>query len=156
MRKTVLELDLVAYSDIARVLEESTGPETVASLNDQIQAFVDEALTARQMVIYSLGLLPVSLMPVALGVAGSMYFTAAVLLGLLLPLDLLRLLRLPLPLLLLSLRSTLLGRLLLGLLSTLLRAAFVPPALWPVGLARLVALIIALSVALRVGGYDRS
>ena len=43
---------------------------------------VDEALTARQMVIYSLGLLPVSLMPVALGMAGPIYFTAAVLLGL--------------------------------------------------------------------------
>jgi class 3 adenylate cyclase len=46
MRKTVLELDLVAYSDIARVLEESMGPETVASLNDQIQAFIDKALIA--------------------------------------------------------------------------------------------------------------
>jgi heme o synthase len=43
---------------------------------------VDEAVTARQMVVYSLGLLPVSLMPYALHVAGSMYFTAAVLLGL--------------------------------------------------------------------------
>jgi protoheme IX farnesyltransferase len=43
---------------------------------------VDEALTARQMVIYSLGLLPVSLMPVPLHVAGPIYFTAAVLLGL--------------------------------------------------------------------------
>jgi protoheme IX farnesyltransferase len=43
---------------------------------------VDEALTARQMVIYSLGLLPVSLMPVPLQVAGTIYFTAAVLLGL--------------------------------------------------------------------------
>jgi class 3 adenylate cyclase len=46
MRKTVIELDLVAYSDIARVLDESTGPETVASLNDQIQAFVDKTLVA--------------------------------------------------------------------------------------------------------------
>ena len=44
MLKTVLELDLVAYSDIARVLEESTGPETVASLNDQIRGFIDKGL----------------------------------------------------------------------------------------------------------------
>jgi protoheme IX farnesyltransferase len=43
---------------------------------------VDEALTARQMVVYSLGLLPVSLMPVPLQLAGAIYFTAAVLLGL--------------------------------------------------------------------------
>ncbi|HEX3358151.1 MAG TPA: heme o synthase [Tepidisphaeraceae bacterium] len=43
---------------------------------------VDEALTARQMVIYSLALLPVSLLPVPLGMAGTVYFTAAVLLGL--------------------------------------------------------------------------
>jgi protoheme IX farnesyltransferase len=43
---------------------------------------VDEALTARQMVVYSLGLLPVSLLPVALGMSGAAYFTAAVLLGL--------------------------------------------------------------------------
>ena len=43
---------------------------------------VDEALTARQMVVYSLGLLPVSLLPVPLGMAGAAYFTAAVLLGL--------------------------------------------------------------------------
>jgi protoheme IX farnesyltransferase len=43
---------------------------------------VDEALSARQMVIYSLGLLPISLMPVPLRIAGTMYFTAAVLLGL--------------------------------------------------------------------------
>jgi heme o synthase len=43
---------------------------------------VDEALTARQMVIYSLALLPVSLLPFPLGMAGTVYFTAAVLLGL--------------------------------------------------------------------------
>ena len=43
---------------------------------------VDEALTARQMVIYSLALLPMSLMPVGLAMAGAVYFTAAVLLGL--------------------------------------------------------------------------
>jgi protoheme IX farnesyltransferase len=43
---------------------------------------LDEALSARQMVIYSLGLLPISLMPVPLRIAGTMYFTAAVLLGL--------------------------------------------------------------------------
>jgi len=43
---------------------------------------VDEALTARQMVVYSLGLLPVSLMPVPLHIAGTMYFGSAVLLGL--------------------------------------------------------------------------
>lgn len=46
MRKTVIECDLVAYSDIARVLDESMGPDSVASLNDQLQTFIDEALVA--------------------------------------------------------------------------------------------------------------
>ena len=43
---------------------------------------VDESLTARQMVVYALALLPASLLPVPLQMAGSVYFTCAVLLGL--------------------------------------------------------------------------
>jgi class 3 adenylate cyclase len=42
--KTVLELDLVGYSGIARMLEQSTSSETVAALNDQIQGFIDQGL----------------------------------------------------------------------------------------------------------------
>jgi heme o synthase len=43
---------------------------------------VDERLTARQIVLYALGLIPVSLMPAMLHLAGAAYFTAAMLLGL--------------------------------------------------------------------------
>jgi protoheme IX farnesyltransferase len=43
---------------------------------------VDESLTARQIVVYALALLPASLLPVPLQMAGSFYFTCAVLLGL--------------------------------------------------------------------------
>ena len=38
--------------------------------------------TARQILIYSLSLLPISLMPVYLGMTGAIYFVAAILLGL--------------------------------------------------------------------------
>lgn len=40
------------------------------------------AVTARQIVVYSLALLPVSLMPVQFGVAGVFYFAAALVMGL--------------------------------------------------------------------------
>jgi protoheme IX farnesyltransferase len=45
---------------------------------------VDEDLevTGRQMILYGVALIPVSLMPVLLGVAGQMYFAIALLLGL--------------------------------------------------------------------------
>src|SRR5262249_23082935 len=42
--KTVLELDLVSYNDIARVLEESLNVEAVKVFEDQIPAFVDHGL----------------------------------------------------------------------------------------------------------------
>jgi len=42
--KTVLELDLVAYSDIARALEENLDVEAVKTFQDQIQSFVDIGL----------------------------------------------------------------------------------------------------------------
>jgi protoheme IX farnesyltransferase len=42
---------------------------------------VNEDVTARQMVLYALAMIPVSLMPVFLGMAGAIYFAAAILLG---------------------------------------------------------------------------
>ena len=42
--KTVLELDLVAYSDIARALEENLDVQAVKTFQDQIQSFVDIGL----------------------------------------------------------------------------------------------------------------
>ena len=54
-RKTVVELDLVGYSDISRIVEENVGVEVVAEVNAQIQGFVDTALrkieAKRQMVV---------------------------------------------------------------------------------------------------------
>jgi len=44
--KTVLELDLAGYSDIARRLEENLSAEVVMRFNDQIQEFVDVGLAA--------------------------------------------------------------------------------------------------------------
>jgi class 3 adenylate cyclase len=44
--KTVVELDLVGYSDLARALEENVGVEVVFRLNEQIQQFVDIGLAA--------------------------------------------------------------------------------------------------------------
>jgi len=44
--KTVVELDLKGYSDIARELEEHFSAEIVAKFNDQIQSFVDMGLRA--------------------------------------------------------------------------------------------------------------
>jgi len=44
--RTVLEIDLVSYSDIARVLEENLNVEAVKAFEDQIQAFVDHGLNA--------------------------------------------------------------------------------------------------------------
>jgi class 3 adenylate cyclase len=46
MTKTVLELDLAGYSDIARQLEEQLGVRTVSQFNVQIQGFVDVGLDA--------------------------------------------------------------------------------------------------------------
>ncbi|MEH1846940.1 MAG: hypothetical protein V7L25_18580 [Nostoc sp.] len=46
MTKTVVELDIVGYSDVARNLEAHLGVKVVAMLNDQIQGFVDVGLTA--------------------------------------------------------------------------------------------------------------
>ncbi|NET36061.1 MAG: hypothetical protein F6K19_29215 [Cyanothece sp. SIO1E1] len=43
--KTVVELDLVGYSDLVREIEESLGSKIVFELNDQIQNFVDSGLT---------------------------------------------------------------------------------------------------------------
>jgi len=44
--KTVVELDLVGYSDVCRTLEENVGVHVVAEFNDQIQGFVDAGLSA--------------------------------------------------------------------------------------------------------------
>jgi len=46
MQKTVVELDLKGYSDIARELEEHFSAEVVMCFNDQIQGFVDAGLKA--------------------------------------------------------------------------------------------------------------
>jgi len=43
--KTVLEMDLAAYSDVARMLEENLNVEAVKVFQDQIQEFVDYGLT---------------------------------------------------------------------------------------------------------------
>jgi class 3 adenylate cyclase len=43
--KTVLELDLAAYSDIASALEENLDVQAVKTFQDQIQSFVDVGLT---------------------------------------------------------------------------------------------------------------
>ena len=42
--KTVLDLDLVGYSSIARPLDENLGPKSVLELNDQVKLIVDKAL----------------------------------------------------------------------------------------------------------------
>jgi len=44
--KTVVELDLVGFSDVCRTLEENLGTEVVAQFNSQIQEFVDAGLDA--------------------------------------------------------------------------------------------------------------
>jgi class 3 adenylate cyclase len=46
VKKTVLELDLVAYNDVARFLEENLNVEAVKAFQDQIQNFVDHGLDA--------------------------------------------------------------------------------------------------------------
>ena len=46
MQKTILELDLIGYSDKARVLQEHLGVELVMQFDDQIQEFVDMGLKA--------------------------------------------------------------------------------------------------------------
>ena len=49
MIKTVVELDLIGYSDQARELEEQLGAEVVMQFNDQIQEFVDTGLEAANL-----------------------------------------------------------------------------------------------------------
>ena len=49
MHKTVVELDLKGYSDIARELEEHVSAEIVLQFNDQIQGFVDSGLSVAGM-----------------------------------------------------------------------------------------------------------
>jgi hypothetical protein len=44
MRKTVVELDLKGYSDVARELEEHFSADLVMKFNEQIQTFVTDAL----------------------------------------------------------------------------------------------------------------
>ena len=46
MKKTIVELDLKGYSDIARELEEHLSAEVVMKFNDQIQSMVDAGLKA--------------------------------------------------------------------------------------------------------------
>ena len=46
MNKTVLELDLAGYNDIARLLEDILDVDAVEKFEDQVQAFVDEGLAA--------------------------------------------------------------------------------------------------------------
>ena len=48
MKKTVIELDLKGYSDIARELEEHLSAEVVMQFNEQIQTFVDAGLQATE------------------------------------------------------------------------------------------------------------
>src|SRR4051794_18543130 len=45
-KKTVVELDLVGYSDVSRILEENLEAALVAKFNDQIQNFVEAGLKA--------------------------------------------------------------------------------------------------------------
>lgn len=44
--RTVVEIDLVGYSDVCRTLEENVGVAVVAQFNEQIQDFVDAGLGA--------------------------------------------------------------------------------------------------------------
>jgi tetratricopeptide (TPR) repeat protein len=46
VKKTIVELDLKGYSDIAREIEEHFSAEMVGKFNDQIRAFVDAGLNA--------------------------------------------------------------------------------------------------------------
>lgn len=46
MKKTIVELDLRGYSDIARDLEEHLSADVVMHFNEQIQKLVDDALTS--------------------------------------------------------------------------------------------------------------
>src|SRR5260221_3352427 len=46
MKKTIVVLDLIRYSDIALQLEENLSAETVGQFNNQIQSFVDAGLAA--------------------------------------------------------------------------------------------------------------
>ena len=44
MKKTIIELDLIGYGDIARELEEHFSADIVIRFNDQIQTFITDAL----------------------------------------------------------------------------------------------------------------
>ena len=46
MQRTILELDLVGYSDIATESEEQLDAESVAKFNRQIQGFINRGLEA--------------------------------------------------------------------------------------------------------------
>jgi len=46
LMKTVLEIDLVGYSSLAAVLDETLGPESVANLNQRIQHVIGDGLAA--------------------------------------------------------------------------------------------------------------
>jgi len=46
MTKTIVELDLIGYSDLARHLEENLSVNELALLDEQIQGFVDAGLKA--------------------------------------------------------------------------------------------------------------
>src|ERR1700733_9646196 len=46
MTKTVVNIDLMAYSSIAHSIEEALAPKQVLALNDQIQNFIDQGLSA--------------------------------------------------------------------------------------------------------------
>lgn len=49
VKRTIVELDLVGYSDIARYLEEHLGANAVMQLNKQIQSFVNDGLVLVQI-----------------------------------------------------------------------------------------------------------
>jgi class 3 adenylate cyclase len=49
MRRTIVELDLKGYSDVARELEENLSAEVVMHFNDQIQTFVDAGLRTENL-----------------------------------------------------------------------------------------------------------
>jgi len=42
--KTIVELDLARYSDIAKIMEQNLGPKAVAALNEQIRSFIVTSL----------------------------------------------------------------------------------------------------------------
>jgi class 3 adenylate cyclase len=49
MRKTILELDMVGYSSVARMLEQSLGPAAVFNLNQSVQTLVHRGLAETKL-----------------------------------------------------------------------------------------------------------